>query len=427
MTPKEPVQSAPRSKKYLRYPIPIGIAVLAGFLVKIALFSTAEPVKASVGGPAPSQVADTLRTITCCIQKNENIPQILGLHGVKSSQRFGIVNALQVVYAGGLYEGQEYRLRTAPDSSLAEFILYSRDRMIEYQVSAGDGTFKAGKRQVPLILRTQTLTGALTNSLYAAVTEAGETPELIQNFIDIFAWDINWFVEPRQGDTFKISFEKYYREDGAFIKYGNILAAIYVNGDHAHSAYYFGTGKMAPGYFDENGVSLKKSFLKAPLAYRRISSRFSLSRLHPVLNIRRPHFGIDYAAATGTPVKAAGNGVIASACRNGGYGNLIQIKHPNGYTTCYGHLNGFAKGVRRGKRVAQGDIIGYVGSTGLSTGPHLDYRVTRSGRFVNPLTLKSVPMRRLPKAALPAYAALRESLHRSLDLTTAPTRYASAE
>ena len=418
MTPDDaPVQSTPRTRRYLRYPISIGVAVLLGFLVKLALFSAAEPVKASVSLP-PRIADDIFRSVVSRIHKNENLAQILERNGVKTGQRTDVLNALQGIYSGGLFEGQEYRLRCTPDSALADFTLYSRDRMTEYRVTVDSSSFKADKRPVPLTLRTQTLTGVLSTSLYSAIIEAGETPELIQDVIDIFSWDINWFLEPRPGDTFKIVYQKFYR-DSEFVKYGDVLAAVYIQANHRHDAFYFEAPGVAPGYFDEKGVSLQKTFLKAPLSYRRISSKFTHRRKHPILNVSRPHLGIDYAAPCGTPVKAAGNGIVTSAGYNNGYGNCLQITHPNGYRTYYGHLSRFAKNIHKGRRVSQNDVIAYVGSTGLSTGPHLDYRVTCKGRFINPLSLKSIPLHRLPKNTLPEFAALRDSLQRALDAPAA--------
>jgi murein DD-endopeptidase MepM/ murein hydrolase activator NlpD len=391
---------------------------LIGCCVKVTLFGTAEPVTASsqsLPTTAPKPVViDTPRIVIQHVQKNETISRLFEKGGVKKELWPGILSSLQSIYRGGIFEGQEYGVRKAPDSTLLFFTLYSRDRLSEYRITPDPGGgFTADKRPAQLTLKTRTLTGVLSTSLYTAITEAGETPELILNVIDIFSWDINWFIEPRPGDTFKIVCEKYYRDD-EFIKYGNILAAVYVNGEHRHAAYYYEPPNLSPGYFDEKGVSLQKSFLKAPLAYRRISSKFTYSRFHPILHCNRPHLGVDYAAPTGTPVKAAGNGLVTALGYKGGYGNCIQVTHPNGYSTYYGHLSAFARGLHRREQVSQGDIIGFVGSTGLSTGPHLDYRVTYRGGFVNPLSLKAIPMRRLPKQTLPAFTALQDSLERVL-------------
>jgi murein DD-endopeptidase MepM/ murein hydrolase activator NlpD len=217
----------------------------------------------------------------------------------------------------------------------------------------------------------------------------------VAKFADVFAWDINFFVDPQPGDSFEIIFDKKFLA-GRFAGYGDILAAKYVNRGHVFDAIGIKDAKGTMRYYDSEGKSLQKQFLKAPLRFTHISSGFSLHRLHPVLGIVRPHLGIDYAAPPGTPVYAAADGVVCYAGYHGGFGNFIRIRHGANYETSYGHLRAFAHGVRTGARVSQGDLIGTVGQTGLATGPHLDYRMTIGQRFVNPATVslpreKSVP------------------------------------
>jgi murein DD-endopeptidase MepM/ murein hydrolase activator NlpD len=204
---------------------------------------------------------------------------------------------------------------------------------------------------------------------------------------DIFAWDINFFLDPRAGDTYQVLFTKRYA-GGRFIGYGDILAARYVCGGREFYAIGFADSAGAPlQYYDRSGRSVQKEFLKAPLRYSRISSRFTFHRKHPVLGIVRPHLGIDYAAPAGTPVDAAADGRVSFAGVKGGFGNIVEIAHGGSYTTTYGHLSRIASGISRGAHVRQGQTIGTVGSTGLSTGAHLDYRMQCNGRFVNPLTV----------------------------------------
>jgi murein DD-endopeptidase MepM/ murein hydrolase activator NlpD len=206
---------------------------------------------------------------------------------------------------------------------------------------------------------------------------------------DIFGWDINFFTEIQDGDTFTVLYEKYNVQD-KFKGYGRVLAARFVVKGVEHLAVYYDNNKGMHGYYDEHGKPIRKLFLKAPLNYRRISSGFSYHRLHPVFHVQRPHLGVDYAAPSGTPVVALGEGRISACGWSGGFGKAITIMHPGGYITHYGHLRGFAKGITKGRRVAQGDVIGYVGATGIATGPHLDFRVQYRGKFTNPLHLEPV-------------------------------------
>jgi murein DD-endopeptidase MepM/ murein hydrolase activator NlpD len=195
--------------------------------------------------------------------------------------------------------------------------------------------------------------------------------------------------------------------EGRSIGIGNILAALFHHEDRDYYAFYFVQDSIGD-YFDEQSNSLRREFLKAPLKFSRISSRFSNSRYHPVLKIRRPHHGVDYAAPTGTPVQTIGDGkVIEMAYQKGGGGKYLKIKHNSVYTTTYMHLQGFAKGIREGVRVKQGDVIGYVGSTGLSTGPHLDFRVYKNGSAVDPLKMESPPAEPVKAIYRPQYDSVK--------------------
>ena len=246
---------------------------------------------------------------------------------------------------------------------------------------------------------------------------------LALNLSDIFAWDIDFTTALRKGDTFRMLVEGLYR-DGEFKKYGNILAAEFVNDGVLSRAYRFEVDGRAD-YYDAEGRSLRKAFLKAPLSFRRISSGFSKSRLHPVLKIRRAHNGTDYVAPKGTPVSAIGNGQVLAAGHQGGYGKLVVIRHPNGYKTFYGHLSGIAKGVRKGAGVTQGQLIGYVGSTGISTGPHLHFEMRVNDRPVNPRKVEIPAGQPVPEALIASYRAARDGLAGQL-ASAPPMRFETA-
>ena len=216
---------------------------------------------------------------------------------------------------------------------------------------------------------------------------AGGDQNITMELSEIYAWTVDFFgIQP--GDTFKVVYENRYIKDEC-IGMGRILASYLKNSGEGHYAYYFEQNNKGE-YFDENGDNLRKAFLKAPLNYKRISSTFSNARKHPVTKVVRPHHGVDYAAPTGTPVVTVADGtVIEKGWDKKGGGNYVKVKHNNTYTTTYMHLNGFAKGIQKGSKVKQGQLIGYVGSTGMSTGPHLDFRLNKNGKYINPLTFES--------------------------------------
>ncbi len=261
--------------------------------------------------------------------------------------------------------------------------------------------------KVPVEIRIEAIAGTLNNSLYQSVTALGEKEQLVYEMVDIFQWDIDFYIDPRKGDIFEILFEKLYI-DGKFFSYGRILSSRYkgpIAGDN--KAYYF-SYKKSKGYYNKKGNSLKSQFQKSPLKFTRISSGYTNRRFHPVLKIYRPHRGIDYAAPTGTPVKAVADGKIVYAGWKGQAGKVVIIKHKNGYRTSYGHLHRIPKHIKKNKYIKQGQVIGYVGKTGLATGPHLDFRVRKNGKFINPLKLKKIPSSPVPKKYKKAYFKKRD-------------------
>jgi murein DD-endopeptidase MepM/ murein hydrolase activator NlpD len=253
----------------------------------------------------------------------------------------------------------------------------------------GSGNITAQKLVLEAKKVRSTEQGTLQTTLWEAMKKKGVPDDVIFNFTDIFAWDIDFLTDPRVGDTFKVIREKLVAKNGKTLS-GKILAARYTASGQIYDAVLFTDPDNNSDYYTPKGEAMRRAFLKAPLSFRRISSRFTLKRRHPILKYVRPHLGIDYAAPSGTQVSSIGEGTVLFAQRKGGFGNQVAIRHPNGYVSYYGHLKGFAKGVRAGVRVAQNKVIGYVGSTGLSTGPHLDFRITKNGSFVNFLAL-SIP------------------------------------
>lgn len=259
--------------------------------------------------------------------------------------------------------------------------------------------------EIPVRLDTVAVNGTLENNLYEAFVSLGETGALIQQVTKIFAWDLDFFRDPRVGDAFSLLVEKKFGEDGSFRGYGRILSAKYVNRGREFTGILYGEG-----YYDQDGRSLEKMLMKAPLHYVRVSSGFSRARMHPVLGVTRPHWGIDYAGPLNTKILAAGDGVVEYAKWVNGYGKTVKIRHNSVYNTYYAHLNGYAEGMRPGRRVKQGEVIGFMGRTGLATGVHLDYRVEFQGRYINPASLKMEAKAGVAKAEWRAFCDQRDNL-----------------
>jgi murein DD-endopeptidase MepM/ murein hydrolase activator NlpD len=233
-----------------------------------------------------------------------------------------------------------------------------------------------------------TVAAGIDSSLYEAVRGAGESPQLVSELVDVFQWDIDFFAL-QKGDSFSLVVNKRFAGSD-LVGYGPITAVRFSHEGRTYEAFRCQTPDGRAGYYARNGSPLRKQFLKAPLQFSRITSGFSKSRYHPLLHYFRPHHGVDYGAPVGTPVMTTADGVVAEATYNHGEGNYIRIRHSSRIETSYLHLSRFAKGIRPGRSVNQGEVIGYVGATGLATGPHLDYRVSDNGTWLNPLNLKSI-------------------------------------
>ena len=253
----------------------------------------------------------------------------------------------------------------------------------------------------PITLKREYVEGTITSSLWNTLVNAGAPVLLALKLSDIYAWQIDFF-DVKEGDSFKMMYDVAYIDDTTYVDIASIEAAVFTHQGKNYSAIPFEQDSVRE-YFDEEGNSLRKAFLKSPLDFYRISSKFSNARYHPILKRYRAHHGVDYAAPTGTPVKSIGDGVVVErAFQRNGAGNYLKVKHNSVYTTTYMHLSKFGSGIAKGTRVKQGQVIGYVGSTGLSTGPHLDFRVHKNNQPINPLTMEAPP-------SLPVKPELRDS------------------
>ena len=274
-----------------------------------------------------------------------------------------------------------------------------------------DGTsWASSKHRFARETEVRRIEGELEGLLIDDIIRAGGRQMVAYAMSDVLQWDLDFNRDLRTGDRFRVLYEEVYF-DGEFGGLGEILALVYDNRGRRFEAYRFGER----GYFDAEGRPLQKMFLRSPLPFTRVTSRFSHRRLHPILKVHRPHYGVDYGAPRGTRVRVTANGVVTFAGVSGGAGKMVKVRHPNGYQTSYLHLSRFAKGVRRGKAVAQGDVVGYVGSTGLSTAPHLDYRLQKNGRWLDPLQLKSEPVEPIPRDLLKRFLARRDALRAGLE------------
>lgn len=408
--------------------------LLAGVLIGFSLFAcTSESTP-----PSPSQSSaseDTLKTVEPpppqvdtfgfrvndaeveerTIEQNESLYLILDKLDFSPRQIFSISNkAERVVDLSSMRPGQRYHVYAESDTTTSpDRIVWEKDNM-EYVVFDWQrDSLEIYQAVRPLHTETTVTSGTIDNSLYQTISHNGGSPLLAQKMAKIFAWQVDFF-SLRSGDHFKTLYENRYVDD-EFYGVGDVLAAQLEHRGELFRAYYFSDGEVE-GFFTEEGESVQRALLKAPFEYdHRISSPFSKNRMHPTLNRRRPHNGVDYAAPYGTPVLSTGDGVVTEAQYRGANGNIVQIKHNQTFRTAYLHLKGFAEGVHSGARVEQGQVIGYVGSTGRSTGPHLHYEIKRNNSPVNPLEMDLPSSESIPEDLMADFREVKEAYDKRLD------------
>ncbi len=355
------------------------------------------------GIPVPGEHKKIIKEVEYTFKKGDTFYDVLLEFDFTPNEIFQLIeSSKEICNLKKIRPGITMSLKTDPVDHSLNRLEYSFDDRHLLIVTKTDQGFLASKEEIVFDTILSAISGTIKSNLFNDCIKAGGHPQLVLNFADIFAWDVDFISDIRENDSFKILFEEIYR-DGEFVKYGKILAAEFTNREKQFRAFYFEDDKGRAAYYNDKGMSLTREFLKSPLRYSRISSRFSRRRFHPVLRIYRPHLGVDYAAPTGTPVETTCNGKIIFIGWKGGYGKCIIIRHNHIYTSFYGHLSRFAKGMKRGKKVKQGQVIGYVGSTGLATGPHLDYRFKKRGEFINPLKFNSPRVRSVNNALLPQF------------------------
>jgi murein DD-endopeptidase MepM/ murein hydrolase activator NlpD len=329
------------------------------------------------------------------IRRGMTLTDILKPYNLSTAEIHALIKDVKPVYdLAKIRAGQELRIFSSPEGDFFS-LEYDIDEGNYLHIKKKEGTYGAEIKKTPYDIRVKAIWGIIKENLIFAVRDKNEGVILALNLAELFAWDIDFYADLRRGDSFKIIFEKKYL-NGEFVGYENILAAEFVNQGRKFLAFrYTYPDTKGSDYFDLEGESLRKEFLKSPIRYSRITSRFSRRRLHPIRKVYRPHYGVDYAASVGTSVQVTADGTVTFAGRRGASGRMISVRHKNRYETMYLHLRGYAAGIRKGKKVKGGQEIGYVGSSGESTGPHLDYRIKKDGRYINPLLFNPEPVKPL--------------------------------
>jgi murein DD-endopeptidase MepM/ murein hydrolase activator NlpD len=363
------------------------------------------PQPEEVAEPKPAPVQRSM--VEGVVRPGDTISALVG----KSLTRQKIYNlsraSLEVFPLSLIRYGRPYQLSTV--GGQFDSFTYDIDREEQLVIRNGENGFDISRQPIPFTVQTDVVRGTILSSLFQAVAKIGETGELALALADIFAWDIDFILDIRRGDSFQAVIERRFR-NGKPAGYGRVLAADFVNRGQPFRAIYFQDGNHPGTYYDHEGNSLRKAFLKAPLAYTHISSGFTRRRFHPVKKTWKAHQAIDYAAPTGTPIKTVGDGTIIQKGYTKGNGNFLRIRHKGTYVTMYLHMSRYAKGMKLGKNVAQGELIGYVGSTGLATGPHLCFRMYDKGAPVNPLKVNSIPVGPVSREQMAEFDALTSQL-----------------
>jgi murein DD-endopeptidase MepM/ murein hydrolase activator NlpD len=377
----------------------------------VAVAPAPEPKPSAAAEPAAPEV----RTESVTLRRGDTLMRALGRAGFDRRASTDIAAALRA-------NGADLRRMRARDELEITWTLEGEPISVRWEPSpwlgfavvATDAGWEVRRAETRPDVRVEAVAGEVRSSLFEAVDTLGESPQLVLELVEIFSSDFDFTADSRGGDRFRLLVEKRYAGE-QFVDYGQILVAQYVSDGRILTGVGYEPAGGRAAYYDLDGRSLKKSFLKSPLEFTRITSGFTYARPHPILGGVRPHLAVDYGAPVGTPVRAVADGIVVVAGWNGGNGIQVHLRHHAGYETQYNHLSRLAAGVRAGARVSQRQVIGYVGSTGLSTGPHLDYRVAKNGRFVNPLDEKFIPGQPLDGAERGRYVKQARALVRRLE------------
>ncbi len=411
----------------------LALLMLLAFGVSLVSFAgtSASPANDVAASPGwlPAAIANPVDvTFADTLQAGETLSELLARAELAESEARALLGQLEqhqdprrmrpgsvIAYHKSIEDGAVRRMELRLDADRTLNLLRDGDDWV------------AEVAEVEVRTDTAVVAGSIESSLYNALISGDADAAVIEErlrLVDlladrIFAWQIDFSRDLRKGDEFRVLYERLVRPDGS-ARSIRVLSAQFNINDRDYDAYAFAPGDAGEDYFDRAGESLRRAFLRAPLQYRRISSAFSNSRFHPILQVNRAHNGIDYAAASGTPIYAVGDGVIQRAGNGGGYGNVIDIRHNRGYMTRYAHLNGFARGIRAGTSVKQGDLIGYVGATGQATGPHLHYEFHSGGRPIDPNSIADTTGDPVPSSYTAQFLSHVQQYIGSMNLDTRP-------
>ena len=408
-----------------------GLCLAVGGLVAACTAPAPEPLPrpppppqfAAPIGPAPMTAAEYH---VGEIRWGDSLSTALSRNGVTGVEVERLVRALRGVLDVRICRPKEWFEIWKDEGGALMWFRYHRSKTEVVQAYRDrNGAWHGRPQFIDIKTVTATVVGDVRVSLYEAMSSVNEQAWLPLTMVDVFAWDIDFFTETRSGDRFKVVVEKRY-VDGELVGYGDLLAAEYdlseTGRTHRAFRYAFKTGqkqRLKVGYYDDDGQAIEKAYLKSPVKFASITSRYGLRR-HPVLKYVRAHRGVDYGAPRGTAIWAIANGTVKYAGRRGGYGRVVYLRHANGLETRYAHLRGYGRGIRRGRSVRQKQVIGYVGSSGLATGPHLHFEVLRNGRHVNPMRLRAPPAPPIPDEEIARYKAAIRPLQRAFDGVAAP-------
>lgn len=358
-------------------------------------------------------IADSFNVVKGTIKKNETLADILIANGLDYNLVAEIYYKTKPQFDfKKIRPNKSYSIYTT-DDSLSNFyaFVYEIDKIKYVRVELKDSLFiSINFREI--VTEEKSISGTINSSLYETLANLNSSIVLAGELADVFAWQIDFYTI-QKGDQFFAVYQEYF-VDGISVGIGDVLAARFIHKNNNYNAFLYEQNDSKE-YFDEEGNSLQKEFLKAPLKYKRISSHYSGSRLHPILRVYKPHRGIDYAAAIGTPVQSVGDGIVTKVGRDGAAGKMVKIRHNSVYSSAYLHLSGYGKNIRTGIKVKQGQVVGFVGSTGRSTGPHLDFRFWKNGSLVNYLNQKFPSSKAVIDSNMIKFISLKDSLNIRLD------------
>ncbi|NJC87569.1 MAG: peptidase M23 [Desulfuromonas sp.] len=395
----------PRSRR--KWWLASGAAIVLGLLLLLAgpeIYRALNPPEPPPEPPPPPEIRQ--RVIRSSIVAGETLGVLFGRF-LPAQDVHALTRKVQPYFAPkDLCAGQPYQVCITGDN--LDRFEYDINRDEQLIITRRGENFHVSRVPIPYEVRTERVRGVITSSLFETVNSIGEEDSLALLLADIFAYDVDFILDIREGDSFQTLVEKRYR-DGKPAGYGRLLAAEFTNQGQTYQAIRFKDGSRPEAWYAPDGQSRRQQFLRAPLEFSRISSGFTMRRFHPIAKTWRAHPAIDYAAPAGTPIRSVGDGTVIAKANSGGNGNFVKIRHGNGYETMYLHMSRHGK-ISQGGRVAQGQVIGYVGSTGLATGPHLCYRMTRNGAPVNPNKVRGIAAEPVSRANLAAFRAQATTL-----------------